>query len=165
MNLTYFFSIFISLFLHLVLVADFPTIKNGDVSVELSSSRSSFKVNLDRRMAPKKKAVQEKARAVKKEERTSKKLTAKSSISVENKYIPKYPYKSRLFGEEGSVLVKVAISKDGQIMNSHIIKSSGHERLDLAALDASKKSSFTVKNNGNDLIIYHSLEFEFKLDE
>lgn len=165
MNITYTFSILTSLLLHLVLVADFPAMSSGDVRVELSSSQSSFRVNLDRRIPVEKKAPKTRTLVQQQKEKVSEKSAAKSSISVENKYIPKYPYKSRIFEEEGSVVVTVSIDRNGKIVDSFIAKSSGHERLDLAALEASKKSSFNMTTLGDESFISHNLEFEFKLSK
>jgi periplasmic protein TonB len=47
---------------------------------------------------------------------------------------PAYPPPSRRFGEEGVVIVSVYVWPNGQVGDARIEKSSGFERLDMAAL-------------------------------
>ena len=51
---------------------------------------------------------------------------------------PAYPYRSRRFGEEGTVLLAIRISDTGNVETVSVKESSGHRRLDRAALKAVK---------------------------
>ncbi|MFZ2124179.1 MAG: energy transducer TonB [Rhodoferax sp.] len=53
-----------------------------------------------------------------------------------NNPAPVYPAISRRLGEEGKVVIRVLIDKDGKPQQGHIGQSSGHHRLDQAALRA-----------------------------
>ena len=55
---------------------------------------------------------------------------------------PKYPTKALRRGVEGKPLVKVWISRQGNVTKSELIKSSGNESIDKAALIAADKSKF-----------------------
>ena len=80
-------------------------------------------------------------------------LNNKTDKNIEGKalYIPKpkYPITSRRNKEEGSVLFKLTISSNGRLEKYEIIKSSGFERLDKAAIDSIKKGKYepAIKNN------------------
>lgn len=166
----YTLSILLSLLLHLVLVIDFPKFKEGRVSIQVDSAKTSFKVNLNKirkKVTPNKKSSRSVVeRRLKKDKVESiESSNAKSSVSVKNKFIPKYPYKSRLFSEEGVVLVRVIIDGNSKVLESTILESSGHDRLDKAALEASRRSSFNISNLARDHSISHTLEFDFRLDK
>lgn len=49
--------------------------------------------------------------------------------------IPDYPSISKRLGEEGRVLVRVLIQADGSLAEVQVLKSSGHPRLDSAAVE------------------------------
>ena len=53
---------------------------------------------------------------------------------------PPYPTISRQLGEEGQVILKLSLDKDGDVVDATVDKSSGFERLDLAALEEAKTS-------------------------
>ena len=55
---------------------------------------------------------------------------------------PKYPTKALRRGVEGKPLVKVWINRQGNVTKSELIKSSGNESIDKAALLAADKSKF-----------------------
>jgi len=55
---------------------------------------------------------------------------------------PKYPTKALRRGAEGKPLVKVWINRQGNVTGSVILKSSGNESIDKAALIAADKSKF-----------------------
>lgn len=48
---------------------------------------------------------------------------------------PAYPPVSRRLGEEGRVVVNVYVLADGRVGDARLLKSSGYERLDAAALE------------------------------
>ncbi len=51
-----------------------------------------------------------------------------------------YPSTARLNGWEGKVMLKVSIKKDGQLKDVEVVKSSGHESLDQAAMEAVRRA-------------------------
>jgi protein TonB len=53
-----------------------------------------------------------------------------------------YPAASRRFGETGRVSVRVRVDASGQPDAMHVVRSSGHPRLDAAALDAVRATRF-----------------------
>ena len=55
---------------------------------------------------------------------------------------PKYPTRALRRGAEGKPLVKVWINKLGKVTRSELIKSSGNDSIDKAALLAANKSTF-----------------------
>ena len=55
---------------------------------------------------------------------------------------PSYPFLSRKAKEEGVVLLKVLVSPDGRAKELQVENSSGHKRLDKAALDTVRKWRF-----------------------
>ena len=62
---------------------------------------------------------------------------------------PKYPRISKRRGENGKVLVKVLIGKNGFTENAQLEKSSGFGRLDRAAINAANKCRFVAaRKNG-----------------
>jgi protein TonB len=78
---------------------------------------------------------------------------------------PEYPMTSRLRGEEGSVLLEVAVSAAGTVSKIHVVQSSGHSRLDRAALEAVRRWRFAPARIGErpiDAVIRHRVVF--KLD-
>ncbi|MCS6317480.1 MAG: TonB family protein [Nitrospira sp.] len=51
-----------------------------------------------------------------------------------------YPSPARLNGWEGKVVLKVSIRQDGQLKDVEVVKSSGHESLDQAAMEAVRRA-------------------------
>lgn len=51
-----------------------------------------------------------------------------------------YPSTARLNGWEGKVVLKVSIRPDGQLKEVEVVKSSGHESLDQAAMEAVRRA-------------------------
>ena len=47
-----------------------------------------------------------------------------------------YPRRARLASIEGTVLVEIVVDKDGNVIRHRIVRSSGHEILDNAALSS-----------------------------
>jgi protein TonB len=62
---------------------------------------------------------------------------------------PNYPTRSRQLGEAGTVVLKVRIEANGQASQVLLSKSSGHERLDTAALESVKRWRFVPAQEGN----------------
>ncbi|RKX70405.1 hypothetical protein DRP53_05055 [candidate division WOR-3 bacterium] len=56
---------------------------------------------------------------------------------------PKYPESARELGITGTTVIQAVVDVDGSVINPVIIKSSGSDILDMAALNAVKKYKFT----------------------
>lgn len=78
---------------------------------------------------------------------------------------PVYPQLSRIYKEEGIVIISVKIGLDGKILRSSVVKSTGHERLDKSALKAVESAQFSpMLKDGKQEISILNLEFSFELD-
>jgi protein TonB len=63
---------------------------------------------------------------------------------------PKWPKEAIRKELTGTVTMKFLIDVDGRVLEKEIVKSSGHEILDLAALEATAHCKLTVApKNGN----------------
>lgn len=62
---------------------------------------------------------------------------------------PTYPATSRRLGEEGSVLLRVFVDATGRPQQVMVDRSSGHARLDQAALNAVKRWRFLPATSGS----------------
>jgi protein TonB len=56
---------------------------------------------------------------------------------------------ARRMGEQGKVLLKVLVSQDGKAETVKVDTSSGHHKLDQAAIEAVKKWSFVPAKRSN----------------
>jgi protein TonB len=66
-----------------------------------------------------------------------------------NNPAPAYPIVARKMGEQGKVLLKVLVSQDGKAETVKVDTSSGHHKLDQAAIEAVKKWSFVPAKRSN----------------
>jgi protein TonB len=66
-----------------------------------------------------------------------------------NNPAPAYPMVARRMGEQGKVLLKVLVSQDGKAETVKVDTSSGHHKLDQAAIEAVKKWSFVPAKRSN----------------
>lgn len=78
--------------------------------------------------------------------------------------IPKYPELAKQAGIEGTTVIKMLVDIDGTVREVKILKSSGNQMLDQAALVAAKKSKFTpAKQRDKFVRVWVSRPFKFKL--
>jgi protein TonB len=56
---------------------------------------------------------------------------------------PDYPSLARRLGEEGTVILRVRVTAQGQVETLHVQQSSGYGPLDSAALNAVRQWTFT----------------------
>lgn len=78
---------------------------------------------------------------------------------------PSYPSISRRVGEEGRVMLRVLVSKNGDAEQVDIEASSGFSRLDQAALEAVKKWRFIpAKRNNQPISAYVIVPIQFTLN-
>ena len=76
---------------------------------------------------------------------------------------PRYPFGSRVRGEEGVVKVRVCVTPSGRSGSVEIVESSGFRALDRAAVDAVRKARFKAEGGasteGGEIV----LTFRFRL--
>lgn len=65
-------------------------------------------------------------------------LSGELSVSCPERSPPHYPRQSTRLSEQGRVVVRVELGKDGRVAHASVKTSSGYRRLDDAALDAVK---------------------------
>lgn len=86
--------------------------------------------------------------------------------AVTNQVTPVYPAVSRRRGEQGVVLVKVMIGSDGRPTRIQVQRSSGHRRLDDAAVAAAGQSTYRpVQRHGRAVVTQTVLAFQFRLTD
>jgi len=85
------------------------------------------------------------------------------ALAVENLRSPEYPRVSRERGEEGTVIVRIIVRADGS-RHFELIQSSGHRRLDQAALEAARAATYHPQYaNGAAIDTVRELPFVFQL--
>jgi len=87
-------------------------------------------------------AVQESANAIEQDGSPEDDQGAYSEAQTRSQCKPVYPGMSRRRGEEGVVVLSVEVSATGQGSNIQIVQSSGHSRLDKAAIKALGNAQF-----------------------
>jgi len=81
-----------------------------------------------------------------------------------SKIRPRYPRISRKRNEEGTVTLKAHVTSEGRCEHAVILETSGHHRLDEAALEAVYKASFSpAMKNGRAIDVDLELSFTFRL--
>ena len=148
------------------------SVESSSVLTSFSSKKSSVKVSF-REIKKKKKILKPIKKKSISKENTKKSVPLKNleveQASVEakvlNKIIPKYPRKSRVFREEGVVLLKVIVGNDGRAIRSELLSSSGYDRLDEAAREAALASEYERVTNNDSINSHIELEFKFELTE
>jgi len=79
--------------------------------------------------------------------------------------IPKYPELAKQAGIEGTTVIKMLVDIDGTVSEVKILKSSGNQMLDQAALVAAKQSKFTpAKQRDKFVRVWVSRPFRFLLN-
>lgn len=88
-----------------------------------------------------------------------------SDASQLNNQAPTYPTQSKRLHEVGTVILEVLVKADGSLGNLRLKTSSGHTRLDDAALRAVKDWHFIPAKRGGEAIDYtYELPIEFTLN-
>ena len=83
-----------------------------------------------------------------------------------NNPAPRYPQAARLAGEQGTVMLRVLVMRDGQASRVEIAKSSGYRRLDDAAQDAVWGWRFAPARQGTDPIeAWLQVPVRFRLED
>lgn len=79
---------------------------------------------------------------------------------------PRYPTLSRRMGEEGRVLLRVLVAKNGSADTVEVETGSGSKRLDQAALEAVKEWTFVpAKRNNQPISAYVLVPIKFSLQD
>jgi TonB family protein len=81
-------------------------------------------------------------------------------VAGETEIRPRYPFRSRVRGEEGVVTLAVRICASGRAEEVEVVTSSGHSALDRAAVSAVRKARFTGARGPS---IRTRLSFRFEL--
>ena len=85
---------------------------------------------------------------------------------VSGDHYPEYPTISRRRGEEGQVILDVEVLPSGRAGSVRVVSSSGHKRLDEAALRAVKEANFQpAERRGEPVRSTNQWSFIFRLDD
>lgn len=85
---------------------------------------------------------------------------------VSGDHYPEYPAISRRRGEEGQVILDVEVLPSGRAGSVRVASSSGHKRLDEAALRAVKEANFQpAERRGEPVRSTNQWSFIFRLDD
>ncbi len=77
---------------------------------------------------------------------------------------PEYPLGSRRRGEEGGVVLEIAVDARGGVEHVEVVQSSGFAELDAAALRAARAARFTpARQDGRAVAARARLTLDFKL--
>jgi protein TonB len=78
-----------------------------------------------------------------------------------------YPSASVRLGEEGSVLLELVIAPDGRVRTATVVESSGHARLDQAAIDEAVRAwrLRPATLDGVPVESRHRIRVQFRLDQ
>lgn len=77
---------------------------------------------------------------------------------------PSYPEMARNAGIEGQVVVKALVDITGDVIEAEVMKSSGNQTLDAAAVEAAYKAKFTpAKQRDQPVRVYVSIPYRFTL--
>lgn len=70
------------------------------------------------------------------------------ALALVQRVVPKYPTRSVDEHEEGATRVNIRVAESGRVVDTEVAGSSGHKRLDSAALDAVRKWKFAPLPSG-----------------
>ncbi len=166
MNTSTYFFLFFSLIVHAVVFTPLGLILTNDSehqSVHFTGGKSSFQVILTARGTPTRPGSSSSGK--KSPVKSQQILAQKKEVGVKSKSDklaltpPEYPEESRLYGEEGEVIVSVQTDEEGRTKRVELISSSGYERLDQSVI---KKVSETVFSNKQAQELELSFKFELQ---
>lgn len=163
----------IVLILHMmVFLPDLPNTKvtNKDPKLKVSSGSISFKVKQLKKTNHNKeksslKAHNSKNETTKRDANNKQKDHSKSHALkpvLKTNTNPKYPYLSRVHNEQGTGTFKVKINKGNKVSDVAVITSTGHKRLDEAAIAWLKQAQYQIPNSNLNYEL--TQEVVFKLD-
>jgi len=77
-----------------------------------------------------------------------------------------YPKNLKKAGEEGTVMIKALVLKDGSVKTAEVSKSSGYKEFDESALQAAEKSAFNpATQDGAPVAVWVSYSVTFALEQ
>ncbi len=77
---------------------------------------------------------------------------------------PQYPEMARQAGIEGQVVIKALVEIDGSVISAEVLKSSGNQTLDAAAIKAAYRAKFTpAKQRDKPVRVPVSIPYRFTL--
>lgn len=77
---------------------------------------------------------------------------------------PRYPIESRRKREQGTVVLALVLGTDGKVADIRVTQSSGHARLDAAALSAVRKWRWSpTLRDGTPVLVRGTVEIPFVL--
>jgi protein TonB len=164
------FSLTLSITVHALFLGSGWFTEEDKLKSQFSTKKSGFNVSI-REVKKKRKKIKRKNTPVKpvnkKTVRTNETEDFATTPSrILHRPVPRYPYKSREFHEEGIVLVKVKVDESGKALDAFVVKSSDYARLDGAALEAAMKGVYSASvENGVRKSAEHELEFKFELND
>jgi TonB family protein len=78
--------------------------------------------------------------------------------------VPVYPEMVRSAGVEGTAFVEALLDLDGSVMDARMLKSSGNQMLDAAAVEAALRAKFTpAKQRDKPVRVWISIPYRFTL--
>lgn len=79
--------------------------------------------------------------------------------------MPVYPPEAKANQEEGTTTLAILVGKDGMVHDARVTKSSGHARLDAAALTALKTCHYSVATvDGQPVEIWSPIAYVWTMD-
>ncbi|MDQ7064888.1 MAG: energy transducer TonB [candidate division KSB1 bacterium] len=78
----------------------------------------------------------------------------------------RYPASARAAGLQGRVILNVLINKNGEVEMVKVLKSTGHEEMDQAAIEAVKKTAWSpARQKGSPVKVWVGIPVIFKLKD
>lgn len=79
---------------------------------------------------------------------------------------PKYPEKARVAEMEGQAIVEALVDIDGKVIDVRLVKKSGFNELDQAAMNAARCWTFSpAEQRGKPVRVWVNIPFNFRLNE
>ncbi|MBL0162807.1 MAG: energy transducer TonB [Xanthomonadales bacterium] len=93
-------------------------------------------------------------------------VASNASLAYESIIEPRYPMESRRRGEQGTVLLRVLVGRDGQPIDIEVARSSGYRLLDRAAREAVLRWRFRpVQINGVNVVARGLVPVKFDVNQ
>lgn len=163
-SLSFIYAFIISISFHgaFFLIGNFEKNSHGAM-VQFKKGRSSVAIKLSSSQKRVEK-IKSKNSSFQKEQISEVSSGILKGATIKAQVTPEYPRRSILFQEEGSVTILLEIDESGSVKNAIVEKSSGHDRLDRAALEAASSAEFLPAiKDGESVASRQELTFNFKL--